>query len=199
MEAAEVACLLSTDRRMINLLFMRLPNRFLVVTAAFAVISFSALAQTHDYRGKGYKGSVSITDQYGVFVGVETSHGIMFDRHNYLGVGVGGFIFPNSDHPTFMNTFLDYHNFLSNKASTPVLGLKAGGSHCFNYEGGNGLTEVKFKNAVVIEPSAGWSWGLKSGNGLTLGLGAALYMPVGESRTDKKVLPMPKLSFGFEF
>ena len=40
---------------------------------------------------------------------------------------------------------------------------------------------------------------MKSGNGLTLGLGAALYMPVGESRTDKKVLPMPKLSFGFEF
>ena len=120
----------------------------------------------------------------------------MFDRHNYLGVGVGGFIFPNSSHPTFMNAFLDYHNYLSKKASTPVLGLKAGGSHSFNYEG---LSGVKFKNAVLIEPSLGWSWGLKSGKGLTLGLGAALYLPVGESRTDKKVLPMPKLSFGFEF
>jgi hypothetical protein len=177
-------------------IIMRLSKRLLVVTAVLAVVSFNATAQTDDYRGKGYKGSVSITDQFGVWVGAETSHGIMFDRHNYLGVGVGGFIFPNSSHPTFMNAFLDYHNYLSKKASTPVLGLKAGGSHSFNYEG---LSGVKFKNAVVIEPSLGWSWGLKSGKGLTLGLGAALYLPVGESRTDKKVLPMPKLSFGFEF
>ena len=177
---------------------MRVSKRFLVVAAALVVVSFSAMAQTHDYRGKGYKGSVSITDQFGVFVGAETSHGYMFDRHNYLGVGVGGFVFPNSSHPTFMNAFIDYHNYLSNKASTPILGLKAGGSHSF-YNNGNGLTDVKFKNAVVIEPSTGWSWGLKSGNGLTLGLGAALYIPVGESMTDRKVLPMPKLSFGFEF
>ena len=177
---------------------MRLSNRFLVVAAVLVVISLGASAQTHDYRGKGYKGSVSITDQFGVFVGVETSHGYMFDRHNYLGVGAGSFVFPNSSHPTFLNVFVDYHNFLSNKASTPILGLKAGGSHSF-YNNGNGLTDVKFKNAVVIEPSTGWSWGLKSGNGLTLGLGAALYIPVGESMTDQKVLPMPKLSFGFEF
>ena len=178
------------------IIVMRLSKRFFVVTAVLAVVSFSALAQTHDYRSKGYKGSVSITDQLGVWVGAETSHGFMFDRHNYLGVGVGGFVFPNSDHPTFMNAFIDYHNYLSNKTSTPVLGLKAGGSHCLNYEEATG---VKFKNAIVIEPSAGWSWGLKSGHGLTLGLGAALYMPVGESWTDKKVLPMPKLTFGFEF
>ncbi|MBR0532079.1 MAG: hypothetical protein IJJ96_05670 [Bacteroidales bacterium] len=173
---------------------MRLSKRFLLIAAALAVVSFSAMAQTRDYRGKGYKGSVSITDQLGVFVGAETSHGYMFDRHNYLGVGAGGFVFPNSSHPTFLNIFVDYHNFLLDKASTPILGLKAGGSHSF-YNNGN----IKFNNAVVIEPSTGWSWGLKSGNGLTLGLGAALYIPVSESMTDQKVLPMPKLSFGFEF
>ena len=50
-------------------ILMRVSKRFLVVAAALVVVSFSAMAQTHDYRGKGYKGSVSITDQFGVFVG----------------------------------------------------------------------------------------------------------------------------------
>ena len=119
----------------------------------------SAIEQlADDYRDKGYKGSVSITDQFGVFVGAETSHGYMFDRHNYLGVGVGGFVFPNSSHPTFMNVFVDYHNFLSNKASTPLLGLKAGGSHSF-YNNGNGLTDVKFKNAVDLIQELGPRFG----------------------------------------
>ena len=85
-----MACLLSTDRLRLFKTVMRLSKRFFVVTAVLAVVSFSALAQTHDYRSKGYKGSVSITDQLGVWVGAETSHGFMFDRHNYLGVGVGG-------------------------------------------------------------------------------------------------------------
>ena len=175
---------------------MRSSKSFFVAAAALALVTFSASAQMHDYRDKAYKGSVSITDQLGVWAGLETSHGIMLDRHNYLGVGIGGFIFPNSEHPTFMNAFLDYHNYLSNKTSTPVLGLKVGGSHCLNFDE---VTGCKFKNAVLVEPSVGWSWGLKSGHGLTLGIGAPMYMPVGVSRTDKKVIPMPKISFGFEF
>lgn len=168
----------------------------LLLIAVLAVSSLNVSAQIPSFREQGYKGSVSLTDHLGVFVGAETSHGFMLDNHNYLGLGVGGFVFPNADHPTFMNVFLDYQNYLMNKASTPTLGMKAGFAHAFNYEENVG---IHFKNAILLEPNVGWSWGLKSGKGLSLGLGASLFLPVGEARTDKKVLPMPKISFAFEF
>ncbi|MDE5890433.1 MAG: hypothetical protein K2H10_05385 [Bacteroidales bacterium] len=136
-----------------------------------------------------------IIDYLGVFVGLETSHGYMFDKHNYFGAGIGGFILPNKSHPTYMNAFLDYHNYLKEK-NTLVLGMKAGWSHSFNYVQNSG---IQYENGILLEPNIGWSWLLGSRRGLNLGLGAAIIIPAGDSRTDRKVLPMPKIFFGFEF
>lgn len=44
-----------------------------------------------DFRSRGYKGSVLYTNHYLVWQGIETSHGYMFNRHHYLGAGVGAF------------------------------------------------------------------------------------------------------------
>ncbi|MBO6221666.1 MAG: hypothetical protein J6N46_07000, partial [Bacteroidales bacterium] len=64
------------------------------------------------------------------------------------------------------------------------------------YESASGM---KLKDGLFVEPNVGWSWGLRSGKGLTLGLGGKFIAPLGKTRTDQKMLFMPKLSFGFEF
>ena len=168
----------------------------LIISLGFLLlIAASAYAQNSNDRSEGYRGNLAITDHLGVFIGVETSHGYMFDSHNYLGLGIGGFVLPNESHPTYMNAFIDYHNYLRDN-NTLVLGVKAGWSHAFNYQKDSG---IKFENGILCEPNIGWSWSLNSGNGLYLGLGASLIFPLGESRTEKTVLPMPKISFAFEF
>ena len=57
---------------LINLIFM---NQFSKVLLAGVLIiaSFIGASAQNDYRSKGYKGSVSITDHFGVFVGAETT------------------------------------------------------------------------------------------------------------------------------
>ena len=169
--------------------------RLLVSVETLCLMTICAYAQTSNSRTQGYHGNITLTDHLGVFVGVETSHGYMLDNHNYIGLGVGGFILPNNSHPTYMNTFFDYHNYLRDK-STLVLGVKAGWSHAFNYLKDSG---IKYKNGVLCEPNIGWSWCLQSGKGLYLGLGATLVFPFGDSRTDQKVLPLRKISFGLEY
>ena len=173
-------------------------TKYITLTLALAVVSIcsvSAYAQNNNGRAPGYHGNLAITDHLGVFIGAETSHGYMFDSHNYLGLGIGGFVLPNDSHPTYMNAFIDYHNYLRDK-NTLVLGVKAGWSHAFNYQKDSG---IKFENGILCEPNIGWSWCFNSGYGLYLGLGASLIFPLGESRTEKTVLPMPKITFGFEF
>lgn len=170
-------------------------NSILAILFITSLLATNSFAQSEIKRRSGYYGNITITDHLGVFVGLETSHGYMFDKHNYLGAGVGGFILPNNNHPTYMNTFLDYHCYLKEKNSF-VLGMKAGWSHAFNYNSNSG---IKFKNGILIEPNIGGSWLLKSGNGLILGFGVAMIFPVGDFRTDKKIFPLPKISFGFEF
>lgn len=168
----------------------------LIISLGFLLlISASAYAQNSNDRSEGYRGNLAITDHLGVFIGAETSHGYMFDSHNYLGLGIGGFVLPDESHPIYMNAFIDYHNYLRDN-NTLVLGVKAGWSHAFNYQKDSG---IKFENGILCEPNIGWSWSLNSGNGLYLGLGASLIFPLGESRTEKTVLPMPKISFAFEF
>ncbi len=168
----------------------------LIISLGFLLlIAASAYAQNSNDRSEGYHGNLAITDHLGVFIGAETSHGYMFDSHNYLGLGIGGFVLPNESHPTYMNAFIDYHNYLRDN-NTLVLGVKAGWSHAFNYQKDSG---IKFENGILCEPNIGWSWCFNSGNGLYLGLGASLIFPLGESRTEKTVLPMPKISFAFEF
>lgn len=166
----------------------------LVMLSLFGAVSH---AQTISGRKPGYRGSIAVTDNLGVFVGAETSHGYLFDAHNYLGIGIGGFILPNgTGNPVFGNAFLDYRYYLKDKPGTLVLGVKSGYSHAFTYDKDSG---VAFRNGILLEPTVGWCWGLKNGCGFSLGLGLTMIAPLGESRTDKKVLPLPKLAIGFEF
>jgi hypothetical protein len=68
--------------------------------------------------------------------------------------------------------------------------------HVFDFEKKDGMT---LENGLFLEPNVGWSWGLRSGQGFTIGLGGKVIAPLGDKRTDKKALLMPKISFGFEF
>ena len=163
-------------------------NRISKVLLAGVLILTSCIGASaqNDYRSKGYKGSVSITDHYGVWLGAETSHGYMFNRNIYLGAGIGGYIFPNgTENPYFGEAFLDFHSY-----------LKTGFMHGFDFEKKDGMT---LENGLFLEPNVGWSWGLRSGQGFTIGLGGKVIAPLGDKRTDKKALLMPKISFGFEF
>ena len=167
----------------------------LVIAMAFA--SFALSAQTKDFRTPGYKGSVSLIDQYGVWAGFETSHGIMFDRHIYLGLGSSvSFCLPelDGDTPVFGNLFVDFQGYLLDRKSTPVLGYKAGFMKALNANQSSGWN---FTKAAFIEPNAGWSWIMKNGSGFTTSLGAAVYKPLGNST--KNYVIMPKLSLTFEF
>lgn len=157
----------------------------------------SVSAQTGNFRSPGYKGSISIIDQYGVWAGLETSHGVMLDRHNYLGAGMSASIcLPDlgDKAPVFATFFADYQNYLRDSKSTPVLGIKAGYMTALNKEKTSGWN---FTKAVYAEPSVGWSWGLRNGCGFTTNLGAAMYKPIGDAT--KNFVVMPKLSFTFEF
>ena len=177
---------------------MKFVYRTIIATLLILGMSSNALfAQSNNNRSKGYRGSISITDHFGVWVGGETSHGYMFDTKNYLGAGVGGFVFPNGDlNPYFGTIFTEYRHYLKDKPSTFVFGAQAGVLHSFTYAKDY---DVKFKNAPYFEPTIGWTWGLKNGLGLNLDLGAMILHPMGDARTDSKILAMPKLSFGIEF
>lgn len=84
--------------------------------------------------------------------------------------------------------------FNSLHKSTPVAGIKLGYAravHPLNQE----------ISAFEVQPAIGWSWGLNSGNGLTLMLGAKiLTVPLQVSETNTMPLSvLPALSFAFEF
>ena len=99
----------------------------LLLVAAMAFAGTTLSAQTKDFRTPGYKGSVSLIDQYGVWAGFETSHGVMLDRHNYLGAGASVSIcLPEigDNPPIFGQFFVDYQNYLFDRRSTPVLGIR---------------------------------------------------------------------------
>ena len=56
-------------------------------------------------------------------------------------------------------------------------------------------------SALEIEPNIGWSWAIKSGQGLTLSLGAKI-MTAPIRITENSSLPvsvLPNLGFAFEF
>ncbi|MCR5465036.1 MAG: hypothetical protein K6F06_10955 [Bacteroidales bacterium] len=104
--------------------------RKFLLAGVLIVVSFIGASAQNDYRSRGYKGSVSITDHFGVWLGAETSHGYMFNHNVYLGAGIGGYIFPNgTENPYFGEAFLDFHSYLRNKNGTPVVGLKTGYMH----------------------------------------------------------------------
>ena len=125
--------------------------------------------------------------------GIETSHGYMFNRHHYLGAGVGAFFLPLDNVPAFGRVFAEYNAYIKEKGSTPTAGVKLGFCHALNYN-----NDCKFRNAAEIEPALGWSWTLKSGKGLLLGLSYPFYV-TSKPETKVSIYGMPKISFGIEF
>lgn len=171
-------------------------KKIVLTLLAIIAISSGAFAQVNDFRSKGYKGSLSIADQFGVWAGIETSHGYMFNSKNYIGAGVGVYMFPNGrNYPTFANFFVDYQHYFKDARNTPLAGVKSGLYKTLNsYESG-----WKFHQAVYLEPNVGYSWGLKNGKAFTTTLGASFYNPFGENYVSNPVVVMPKIGFTFEF
>lgn len=169
-------------------------KRLLTVALTLFILSLGVGAQTTsdipEYRQKGYAGSVSFTDQFIVWLGIDTSHGYMFNEHHYLGGGVGFFLAPIDEvPPTLAHAFVEYKSFWFKKASTPTAGIRAGFGFPITHVGG----AWDFITATLIEPYLGWDWGLKNGKGLSLSLGADIFIQDGYTEL------MPKISFGFNF
>ena len=165
---------------------------FMAMLAAVLV----ADAQIPAFRAKGYKGNVSYTNQYFVWQGIETSHGYMFDSHHYLGGGAGVFLAPIDDvPPAFAYVFAEYSFYIMNRKSTPFASVRIGACQALDEKDVDG--HFKFSFAAIAEPAIGWSWGLKSGKGLLLGIALSLF--VSNDGFSTSVQMMPKLSFGFEF
>lgn len=144
------------------------------------------------FREQGYKFNISYTNHYIAFQGMETSHGYMFNNHHYLGGGVEVYLLPIDFVPTFGSVFVDYTAYISKKKSTFTAGARGGFCRSLNYQ-----SSVAFQNAIEFEPSVGWSWGLKSGNGALLKLACTTY--VNPLQGGVEIIFLPKLSFGIEF
>ena len=170
-------------------------KKLLLATLAMLALTFTLRAQEHNYRSPGYKGNVAYTNSFLYWNGLDTSHGYMFNEHHYLGGGAGVYmiLFGNTL-PTMVHAFVDYHAYWFKRKSTPVAGMKLGYSHSVHPANEN-------QHWVEIEPNIGWSWGLKSGYGLTLTLGAKIVTtPI--TLTENSSLPvsvLPTLAFAFEF
>lgn len=162
----------------------------ITLTALCGVLTMSA--QESSLRSAGYRGSVTLTDQYFVIVGFDTSHGYMFNEHHYLGAGVGGFFIPTDNLPRFGQVFADYRAYLSDRTSTMVAGVKAGFCHAFKTDSGdhNGYS---FMNAAAVEPSLGWIWGGRKGKGFGMSLGTQVFIHKDD------VAALPKLNLFYEF
>lgn len=169
---------------------------FIVIICFISVFNVHEIVAKTTYHSKGYHANIMVTNHFFVFMGAETSHGYMFDNHNYLGVGIGGYFLPMASMPIFANTFIDYHNYVKDKKNTLVLGIKLGHSLALNYMSDYG---TKYKNAILLEPNIGWNWQFRRGGALYLYCGVSTLFIVGESRTSKKYIPLPKLGVGFEF
>ena len=151
----------------------------LIVFAAFCAAALSLSAVSADakasdpvhYRTEGYRGSISLTNQYLAWIGVDTSHGYMFDEHHYLGAGAGLFIVPGAT-PPFAHLFMEYKAYILKKNSTPVVGFKFGWMGPLNGTFNENL-----------------------GLNLTLGLTTFSYPVTGGTAFGF----MPKLSIGLEF
>ena len=151
---------------------------------------------TNSHAEVRYRGNVALTDQYGVYLGLETSHGILIDGHYAIGAGIGGYMFPKKDILAFVNPFLTFDYYFKAMNSTPVVGIKVGSTHSLGY---NNNTDYKFKNAASIGPEIGYIWKLKSGNGISCRLGCPVFFWKENENSDQTAVVMPKISIGFEF
>ena len=144
------------------------------------------------YRKPGYKGSLTFTDQSLFTCGVETSHGYMFNAHNYFGAGAGVFFLLLTD--PVMDFFLEYKGYFSKKNFSPTIGLQAGFiNEELTRSDGNGVERV---NTLHFFPNVGLSWMLGKRIGIFLELGASFYIDP-NNRRDEDITP--QLNVGIEF
>lgn len=168
--------------------------KVLMLSVCIAMSAYVAAAQDKDepvssYRTRGYRGNISFTDQSLIWLGFDTSHGYMFNQHHYLGAGIGMFLAPIDDLPTFGHLFVDYHAYILKKKSTPMAGVRAG--YCFSICDNAGNV---FDKAFEVEPNVGWNWALSPRKGLNLSVGVSVFV-----YDRKNVVAMPKISLAFEF
>lgn len=170
-------------------------KKLLFTIAALLTLSVALQAQEHTYRDQGYKGNLSYTNTLLVWNGLDTSHGYMFDEHHYLGGGAGlYFAVSVQNPPVLVRVFADYHAYWFKRKSTPLAGIIIAYTHS--------VYPVNMSEQwMEFEPTIGWSWGLNSGYGLTLSLGAKIATtPV--QFTENRSFPfsvLPTLTFAFEF
>lgn len=170
-------------------------KKILPLTLALLILGLSLQAQERNYRSQGYKGNAAVTYFFPFWFGMDTSHGYMFNEHHYLGGGAGFYLTGFTHNaPVLLRAFADYHAYWFKRASTPLAGIKLGYAHTVHPANEN-------IDWWEIEPNIGWSWGLKSGYGLTLTVGAKIVTaPV--QLTENSSLPVsvvPQLAFAFEF
>lgn len=149
------------------------------------------------YRQKGYAGSVSLNSELVYALGLETSHGYMFNVHHYLGAGVGFNILPMLYPPPsttayFTRIFVEYKAFILKRSNTPVLGVRAAFSPVW-WKSADGQMEMR--DVVWIDPGFGWDWKLKDNLGLNVGIGVNLMYNI----TNDIFGALPRVSLGFQF
>lgn len=180
-------------------------KNFILLVSAFFVAAATCLSageRNHgelnaEFRTRGYKGNAAYTNHYIIWQGVETSHGYMFNEHHYIGAGIGVFMAPVDEIPTFGRIYADYTAYFRKRNSTPVAGIKTGFCRALNYDRDD-HGRFKFRNAAEIEPTIGWSWTMKSGKGLLLNVAYPFYFTSSQN-TKFTLWALPKLSFGIEF
>ncbi len=173
-------------------------KRIIAVLVFVIAISANAFSQIPSFRERGYKGNVSYTNMIVIWNGIDTSHGYMFNEHHYLGGGVGFYLVPDgTTYPTVVHFYADYLAYCFKRASTLVAGMKAGYARIVHPPMDDSINTFEF------EPNIGWSWGFKSGQGLTLTLGTyILTMPHYFDANPNQSWPVtviPRMSLSFEF
>lgn len=165
-----------------------------ILSLAFLTILFSAYAQESvpAYRSSGYKGNVSYTNLGILWNGIETSHGLMLNDKFYLGGGVGVHVGAVGKAAFAGSVFIDTKAYWIPRDNTPTTGIRVGYLRNFSGE----------TNNFEADLTVGWSWGLASGNGLTLNAGLSAVLPSGISYVAinlPHISLAPVVSLSFEF
>lgn len=156
------------------------------------LISARAQESVPAYRTSGYKGNVSFTSIGFLWNGIETSHGYMFNDKYYLGGGVGMLVGAVGKAAFAGSVFIDTKAYWIPRENTPTTGIRVGYLRNFSGE----------TNNFEADLTVGWSWGLASGNGLTLNAGLSAVLPSGISYVAidlPHVSLTPVVSLAFEF
>ena len=141
-------------------------------------------------REKGYQGSIALSGGFIAMpipiTALEFSQGYRFNQYHFLGGGaalllpyIGGFV---------PYLYTHYRVWWFSKRSTPYASLKLG------YLGVIDSADFFSSGAPFVEPALGWDWGLSSGGGISLSLGAMAFIPDWEI-----ILPIPNLTLTYRF